>query len=48
MAKKNKKKTGKRTVLWVILAVEIIILAAALLVLWTLSFSGKETTPAET
>lgn len=48
-AKKTTKKTsGKRTALWVIVAIEILILAAVLLIWWALSFAEKTTPPAQT
>lgn len=39
--KKNTKKTGKRVALWVIIAIEVIVLAACLLVWWAFNFTGK-------
>lgn len=44
-AKKNKNKSGKRTVLWTIIVIEVIILLAALLVWWAFAYDGGSTEP---
>lgn len=46
-AKKNNKKSGKRTVLWIVTAVEILILAAVVLVWWALDFAEKQEASAD-
>ena len=46
-AKKNSKnKSGKRVALWVTVTLEVLILAAALLILWALVFQEKQEKPA--
>lgn len=50
-AKKTKKKSGKRAVLWTVVVIEAIILAAALLVWWAFAYDGgsaEPTVPEET
>lgn len=44
-AKKTKKKSGKRAVLWTIVIIEVIILLAALLVWWAFAYDGGSTKP---
>ena len=44
-AKKNKKISGKRTVLWTILIIEIVVLLAALLVWWAFAYDGGSEDP---
>lgn len=44
-AKKTKKKSGKRAVLWTIVIIEVIILLAALLVWWAFAYNGGSTEP---
>lgn len=44
-AKKNKKTSGKRTVLWTILIIEIVVLLAALLVWWAFAYDGGSEDP---
>ena len=46
-AKKTKKKSGKRVVLWSIVVIEAIILAAALLVWWAFTYDGDTDLPSE-
>lgn len=43
----NKKKSGKRIAIRVIVAIEILILAAGLLIWWALSFAEKQETPSD-
>lgn len=45
--KTNNKRSGKRTVLWIVTAVEILLLAAVLLVWWALSFAEKQEKPVD-
>lgn len=44
-AKNTKKKSGKRVVLWTILIIEVIVLAAALLVWWAFAYDSNSDTP---
>ena len=44
-AKKYKKKSGKRAVLWTVIIIEVIILLAALLVWWAFAYDGGSTEP---
>lgn len=46
--KKSKKTSGKNTVKWVIIALEIVVLLAALLIWWALDYSEGLETPEET